>query len=251
MFSSHVSGIQNDEAERAELQRALGWDRDLSTDPACQENLRNYITLQLASAGLLPPDSEQGQSMTTFSVGILDSLREKNRLLSEYRAPVDSRIEQFLNEYFADVIDDEPLRLPSRTLTLDRHGMAREMSLPAGEYEFKNDLVSSYRCFNGVLNNPRSDRRTTAGTFHVAEGGLPIPNDKRIVPKHVFAKLFRAAMTPPDELMTLPYMASSKKPSLTWVSLLLRPLVCPEVPGFGAQKTMETRFFAPGSLISN
>ncbi|TWU26247.1 hypothetical protein Pla52o_01000 [Novipirellula galeiformis] len=251
MFSSQVPGMQSSEIEKAELQRALGWDRDLSNDPAAKENLRNYITLQLASAGLLPPDSEQDQSMTTFSAGILESLREKNRLLSEYRAPVDSRVETFLNEYFADVIDGDPLRLPGRTLTLDRHGMSREMSLPAGGYEFKNDLVSSYRCFNGVLNNPRSDRRTTAGTFHVVEGGLPIPNDKRIVPKRVFANLFRAAMTPPDDLMVLPYTATSEKPALTWVSLLMRPIVCPEVPGFCAQKTMETRFFAPGSLISN
>ncbi len=35
------------------------------------------------------------------------------------------------------------------------------------------------------------------------------------------------------------------------MSLLLRPLVCPEVPGFTAEKTMEVRFFAPGNLVSN
>ena len=34
-------------------------------------------------------------------------------------------------------------------------------------------------------------------------------------------------------------------------SLLLRPIVCPEVPGVGPQKTMEVRFFAPGALVSN
>ena len=36
---------------------------------------------------------------------------------------------------------------------------------------FENELVKSYRCTNGVLNNPRHDRRTTAGTFHVVQGG--------------------------------------------------------------------------------
>src|SRR5204862_3694641 len=35
-----------------------------------------------------------------------------------------------------------------------------------------------------------------------------------------------------------------------FVSLLLRPLVCPATPTQPA-KTMETRFFAPGSLVSN
>src|SRR5581483_3225036 len=37
----------------------------------------------------------------------------------------------------------------------------------------------------------------------------------------------------------------------TFVSLLLRPMVCPEVPGVCPKKTMEVRFFAPGSLVSN
>jgi hypothetical protein len=117
--------------------------------------------------------------------------------------------------------------------------------------EFSNDLVSSYRCANGVLNNPRADRRTTAGTFHVVAGGLPIPGDKRIVPKNVFVNLFRSAMSPPKEVMLLPYTSDSVAPAHTWVSLMLRPLVCPAVPGFSEALTMETRFFAPACLVSN
>ena len=35
------------------------------------------------------------------------------------------------------------------------------------------------------------------------------------------------------------------------VSLLLRPVVCPEVPGVTPEKSMEMRFFAPGNLVSN
>ena len=235
----------------SELQRAVGWDQELANQPEERQKLRSYITLQLASAGLLPPDADQSESMTTFSAGILDSLREKNRLLMSHRAPIDARIEEFLNGYFADTIDEAPLQLPSGSLTLDRHGMARELSLPAGGHEFCNDQVSSYRCFNGVLNNPRADRRTTAGTFHVVEGGLPIANDKRVVPKNVFVNLFRAAMMPPDESTLLPYTSTSANPSHTWVSLLLRPMVCPAVPGYCEAKTMETRFFAPGTLVSN
>src|SRR6185369_7304305 len=80
--------------------------------------------------------------------------------------------------------------------------------------------------------NPRSDRRTTTGIFHVAEGGLPIPDDKMAVPGPVFLQLLSRALTPPS-------------------SLLLRPLVCPGVPGFIEPKTMEIRFFAPGNLVSN
>ncbi|KAA5540227.1 hypothetical protein FYK55_21570 [Roseiconus nitratireducens] len=237
--------------DAGELQRAVGWYRSISTDPAERTNLRNYLALQLAAAGLLPPDDSVAHSMTKFSAGILDSMREKTRLLSSHRVPVDSRIETFLSKYFRDELDGDELSLPSHTLTLDRHGMARELSLPIDGDEFRNDLVSSYRCRNGVLNNPRADRRTTAGTFHVVEGGLPIPGDKLAVPKEVFVNIFRAAMNPPDDIMLLPYTSHAERPSRTWVSLLLRPLVCPAIPGFCEAKSMETRFFVPGCLVSN
>ncbi len=236
----------------AHLQRAVGWNRDVATDPTNREHLRNYITLQLAAAGLLPPDENvTAESLGNFSSQFLESLREKTRLLAAHRAPVDARIEAFLNDYCSDLLDSGHLRLPSRTLTLDRHGMARELSLPVQGQKFETDLVQSYRCHNGVLNNPHADRRTTAGTFHVVDGGLPIPGDKRIVPKRVFVNLFRAAMNPPESLLQLPYTSDSSHQTETWVSLLLRPMVCPDVPGYGTAKTMETRFFAPGSLVSN
>ena len=56
---------------------------------------------------------------------------------------------------------------------LDQSGLARGMSLPANGDFFESPLLSSYRLRNGVLHNPASDRRTTAGVFHLAEGGLP------------------------------------------------------------------------------
>jgi hypothetical protein len=236
----------------SQLQRAIGWDRDIAASQIEREHLRSYIAFQMASAGLSPPDDKTSvDAMAAFSAGILESLKAKNRLLAEYRAPVDSRIEAFLNHYLSDEVGDEPLQLPSQSLTLDRHGMARELSLPVNGDKFQNDLVQSYRCLNGVLNNPKADRRTTAGTFHVVDGGLAIPGDKRVVPKSAFVRLLRAALQPPQELMTLPYMSQSNNPAFTWVSLLLRPLVCPEVPGYCEAKSLETRFFAPASLVSN
>ena len=232
-------------------QRTLGWDREPWTDPAERQQLRSYITLQLAANGLLP-NAEAGEpALAQFSQGLLENLREKTRLLADQRAPIDQRIEEFLNLYFADQDLGEPLRLPTRTLVLDRHGMAREMSISASSDCFKNRYVESYRCFNGVLHNPVRDRRTTAGTFHVVDGGMPVPGDKRIVPKAAFVKLLRIARRPPRDLLVLPYTAEMSSPAHTWVSLLLRPLVCPEVSGYCRAKTMETRFFVPGSLISN
>ena len=148
-------------------------------------------------------------------------------------------------------LNSQPLRVPGRALALDRHGLARELSLPADGDEFESELLHSYRLRNGVLHNPRSDRRTTVGTFHVAEGGLPIAADKRAVPKAVYVELFKHAMQPPRELLKLPFTANQTEQAHYWVSVLLRPLVCPEVPGYCNRQTMEVRFFAPGSLVSN
>lgn len=51
--------------------------------------------------------------------------------------------------------------------------------------------------------------------------------------------------------MTLPFTRTSKEPAKVFVSLLLQPAVAPEVPGVSPEKSMETRFFAPGNLVSN
>ncbi len=230
---------------------ALSWPTaasDAASDTACAQ-LRDYLHMQLAVAGLAVPLGASQQS--AWSGGLLSSLREKNRLLSEHRPAVDQRIEDFLSGHFADEPITAPLQLPHPTLCLDRHGMGRLLSLPADGNKFSNDLLSSYRVYNGAIHNPRADRRTTQGTFHVCRGGLPIPGDKRAVPKAVFAKLFHAAMNPPDDMLRLPYSAHLDGESRTFVSLLVRPLVCPAVPGFCRHKTMEVRFFAPGGLISN
>src|SRR5204863_4342209 len=112
-------------------------------------------------------------------------------------------------------------RLPSNTFVLDQHGVARELSLPAGRDAYESPLVKSYRVRNGVLHNPRSDRRTTQGTFHVSEGGLPVPDDKVSVPQAVFAEMFRRAVAPPRELLVLPYTANRAAPAEVFCSLLL------------------------------
>src|SRR5271163_1445580 len=137
-------------------------------------------------------------------------------------------------------------------------GQSREKDRLLGHYlcpldqdQFTSGILSSYRVANGVLHNPRSDRRTTQGIFHVTEGGLPIPDDKLGVPKITFAKMLALALNPPREIMRLPFTATQPKPAECFVSLLLRPIVCPEVPGFTSEKRMEVRFFVPGNLVSN
>ncbi|MCK5360228.1 MAG: hypothetical protein KAJ95_06350, partial [Gammaproteobacteria bacterium] len=182
---------------------------------------------------------------------LLKSYREKNRLLTDYYCPADQRIQSFLERYLSDFPIEEIPRLPGMTFVLDRHGVSRELSIPLGEDEFHSDIVNSYRVKQGVLHNPASDRRTTEGSFHIAEGGLPIPGDKKAVPIATFAMLLKQAMSPPEDLLTIPFTANLDDPAKMFISLLLRPTVCPEVPGQDVEKNMEIRFFAPGNLISN
>lgn len=229
--------------------RALGLSMDPAADVTSDANSaarRKQVDLLLLANGLVAAaPAENGLSDT-----LLESFREQSRLLRDYRCPVDKRIEAFLIEHFAD-IPGGLLRLPGHTLVLPEHGVARELSLPADGDDVVSPLLTSYRVRNGVLHNPKSDRRTTAGTFHVCEGGLPIAFDKKAVPRHVFAALFRRAMNPPADLMKLPYTAGRERPAECFVSLLLRPTVCPDVPGVTPRKSMEVRFFVPGSLVSN
>ena len=59
------------------------------------------------------------------------------------------------------------------------------------------------------------------------------------------------ALNPPKKLLELPFTSTQEEKACAWASLMLRPLVSPEVPGKFPEKRMETRFFAPGSLVAN
>ena len=211
-------------------------------------NLIPYINVKLALLGFQPVNASDRPEFADVISTLVAQYREKERLLANHLCPADHRIQAFLYDY----LDDVPVtKLPLRTFTLDRPGMARVLSLPVDRDEFSSEIINSYRAANGVLHNPKSDRRTTQGIFHVAEGGLPIPDDKIGVPKGAFGKMLSLALNPPRSLMRLPFTATQPLPAECFVSLLLRPVVCPEVPGFTSQKSMEIRFFAPGNLTSN
>lgn len=215
-----------------------------------RSRLIRYINLQMIANELPPPLHEKETEFADLLKGLLANYHEKARMLRDVPSPIDGRIETFLNDYFAD-LEIEKLELPRKSFVLDRHGVARELSLPVHGNKFESDLVESNRLENGVLHNPRSDRRTTKGTFHVCEGGLPIAGDKLAVPKLTFARMFQIAMNPPKEFLELPYTSQHEDKAYTFVSLLLRPIVCPEVPGYTPEKTMEVRFYVPGQLVSN
>ncbi len=215
---------------------------------ANESELINYINLKLSLLGLATVPTSNGADLNRLFSPLIAQYREKERLLANHLNPTDQRIQTFLQDYLGEI---PAAKLPVRTLVLDRAGMARTLSLPVDRDEFTSSILHSYRVKQGVLHNPLSDRRTTKGIFHVAEGGLPIPDDKIGVPKAAFGKMLELALNPPRDLMRLPFTATQPNPAECFVSLLLRPIVCPEVPDYTTEKTMEVRFFAPGNLVCN
>ncbi len=207
------------------------------------------IDIRLAQLGLPLPEGFEDTESARLARPILARQRELSRRLSDRLCAADGRIQAFLDDYLAET--GERTQLPRRTLVLDEPGLARDLSLPFDGDSFTSPLMSSYRLVNGVLHNPANDRRTTEGVFHIAEGGLPIPDDKIAVPQVAFARLLARAFEPPEIDMVLPYTANQPEPAACFVSLHLRPLVSPEVPGAVREKRMETRFIVPGGLVAN
>ncbi len=223
-----------------------------------KKDIVQSINLKLASIGQPTFTDEKGSKETfcdpkfeELTSGLIKSIREKSRLLANHQSPADSRIQNFINDYLKDVSFDKPYLLPNDTLILSKKGQAREASLPPDGNSFQSDLVNSKRLKQGILNNPLHDKRTTKGTFHIVEGDLPVPLDKKEVPKIVLAHFLNAAFNAPDELKVLPFTANKKEKAKVIVSMLLRPTVCPEVKGIINKKSLEVRFFAPGNLVSN
>ncbi len=207
------------------------------------------INLRLGMLGLPLPENARNTAGLELVQPILARQRELNRRLSHKLPAVDSRIQSFLDDYL-DGTGTAP-KLPKQTFVLDQPGLARTLSLPMDGDSFASEHLTSYRLVNGVLHNPSNDRRTTKGVFHIAEGGLPIQDDKIAVPREVFGRIMEAAFQPPTDAMVLPYGAGESDPPKCWVSLQMRPIVVPAVPGFSRERTLEVRFFAPGTLMAN
>lgn len=216
-----------------------------------------HINLQLAALGQPTCAVENDPQYLKIAGGLLKNYSQQRRLLAltKYRCPADQRIQDFLNGYLTEngvtIDQNASISLPGETFVLEQKGLARELSLPFQHNEFHSAYIDSYRIQQGVLHNPQNDRRTTKGVFHIAAGGLPVPADKNEVPVATYAALLRAALTPPADLLSLPFTSAQANSAKLWVSSLMRPIVCPEISDTMPVKTMEVRFFAPGGLVAN
>src|ERR1700722_9605667 len=137
-----------------------------------QQDLKDYIRLKLSVAGT-ELDSDDADAQLRFPQEVVAHLKERIRHSYGSPSPIDERVQAFLDAFLIRSSSKVP-SLPGlgQTFILDRIGMASELSLPENSDLFESDIVSSYRLMNGqgVLHNPKSDRRTTQGVFHIALG---------------------------------------------------------------------------------
>ena len=105
------------------------------------EHLVEYINLKLASMGCPTVKVKQDSPFQGVAESLIANHREQERLLSSYLCPADWRIQQWLNEFLYET--GEVPRLPSKSFVLDRHGVARTLSLPLEGDEFKSDIIHS------------------------------------------------------------------------------------------------------------
>jgi hypothetical protein len=173
------------------------------------KNIKRYINLKLAAMGqpislrkqkdpLNPDDNpKKDEEFVLVFDNFIKNLKEKSRLLADHLCPVDRRIQDFIDRYTKKEELNLKIELPRNTFILDVPQIARELSLPHDGDHYESEWISSFRISQGVLHNPKNDKRTTKGTFHVAEGGLPVPPDKKAVPVETFARILDAALNPP------------------------------------------------------
>lgn len=198
-------------------------------------------------------------TISNVATDMLASIRIAILSLDQYLPPVDLRIQEFISSRFAPAGTPEELaeslKLPSSAscFNFDRYGVAEELCVPFNSNYCLLNGTEAVRTPQGILCNPESDKRSTAGTFHVAEGGAPIPFDKLAVPRETFVRLLASALNPPAASLHLPFtnnLPESRRCGC-WCSLYVTPVVIPGVNEKFPQKHMEVRFFAPGSYVSN
>ena len=165
------------------------------------DELSRYINLKLAALGQPTSTGTADPYFLELAGPLLRNYYQKDQLLGERMCSTDTRIQSFLDDYLKEVAPGGAARLPVNTFVLDRPGLARAMSLPPSADTFSSPYLNSYRIPQGILHNPKSDRRATQGLFHIVEGGLPVPADKAELPKVTFAALLAAALKPTDGLL--------------------------------------------------
>ncbi len=234
------------------LKTKIGFSNGSNVIPPLEEMVAK-INFKLKLADLPTYEKELSQDEIKNGHALLGEYQDQLKLLlHSSHSPIETRLQNFIYKHFPVKEWGKKHQLPQKKIHLDSHGQARTLSLPPDKDFYKNEYVDSYRIQQGVLHNPINDRRTTKNSFHISQGGYGfIEHNKITIPQIAYGNLLWHALHPPKKLLELPFTSTQKNKAQSFVSLFLRPLVFPEVPGFSKAKSMEMLFLVPGSLVSN
>ena len=120
------------------LEEGLGFNGAvLKPCPAENGRATDYINLKFAARGFPIVGDEESFPFLEMGRSLILNFQERLRLLKSHRCTVDRHITEWLDRYLADtgVFDEDEPKLPD-PLILERHGLARLLSLPSGKYRF-------------------------------------------------------------------------------------------------------------------
>jgi hypothetical protein len=162
-----MSGVVSSLMNMPDPKKKLGFPPTIETESdRKREQVR--ISLILASNGVSAANFTTDKETISVAEDLISNYREKVRLLSGTLCPPVQRVLNFVDSHFAEFPElVKEIKFPTNALVLPTHGLARTLSFPIGSNKFEAEHVTSYKLHDqGVLHNPKSDKRTTQGSFH-------------------------------------------------------------------------------------
>lgn len=136
------------------------------------QRLHEYVNLGLMALGWKGSHRQDLQIMR-IAESLLASTNNFRRLSANYNynCPFDQRIIDFCERYFAEISENHDW-IRRHIFITDCHGVARVLSLPLDADESHSEHIDSHCVYQGILHNPRIDKRPTKGVFHIDERGI-------------------------------------------------------------------------------
>ena len=128
-----------------ESTKTFGMTKDGMNAILQKEKLIQYINIKLAALNQPYLANAPDNNFLELANDLIVNFREKNRLLTNFLCPADQRIQHIIDGYLHECKGKLNFRLPSNTLVVDRHGIARMLSIPPDKDEYVGDIICSYR----------------------------------------------------------------------------------------------------------
>ena len=203
-------------------------DTAVATPDDQKEKLIRYINLKLGALGQPVSRATADPYFLELTRPLLRNYLVRDQMQGGHLCPADQRIDAYLREVLGETCPDGVPGLPPHTFVLDRVGLARVMSLPPVRgplFVALSGFVPRARRGCCTIRGATGGRRREFSTSSRAASRF-----RRIrlrCQARRSRRLLARALRPPEDVLRLPFTADQPDQARLFVSLLLRPLVCP------------------------